>query len=121
MDVVDMCVVLCTVMLKSICGCGGGEVCGVQYCGAGEGFCHHTSTSPPRLVVRNTLVTDVRVAARTFLRAWTEFIARLLQVREARKVWAGNKPNNIVKACFPFQAFSHSLSPDQCSVLTLSY
>ena len=26
-----------------------------------------------RLVVRNTLVTDVKQAARTFVRAWTEF------------------------------------------------
>ena len=26
-----------------------------------------------RLVVRNTLVTDVKLAARTFVRAWTEF------------------------------------------------
>ena len=28
---------------------------------------------PGRLVVRNTLVTDVKLAARTFVRAWTEF------------------------------------------------
>ena len=104
-------------------GCGG-QVCGVVYCmwlwwrgvvcgvcTVGQGKVVVISTS--RLVVRNTLVTDVRVAARTFLRAWTEFIARLLQVPAGRKVRTGNKHNSIVKACFLFQAFSYPLSPDQ--------
>ena len=33
----------------------------------------HSKRSTGRLVVRNTLVTDVKLAARTFVRAWTEF------------------------------------------------
>ena len=39
-----------------------------------------------RLVVRNTLVTDVKQAARTFVRAWTEFSfsVRMVVVTTAR-------------------------------------